>query len=115
MIKAGRKLPQRPPKGVITTEDMFSALRRSLLTGEKINAGVCRDMHLSMAKTARAMGLQNAFGVSYATRAGAHLILTTTPDSYGTVSTINYGKIEHSKGKSEREHWSSKLECHHGD
>ena len=49
---------------------------------------------------ARAMGLQNAFGVSYATRAGAHLILTTTPDSYGTVSTINYGKIEHSKGKS---------------
>ena len=85
-------------KGVVTTEDMFSAMRRSLINGDKIDAGVCRDMHLSMAKMARAMGIKNAYGVGYATRASGHLILTTTPDSYGTVSTVNYNRIEHSKG-----------------
>ena len=94
-------ISDKASKGVVTTEDMFHALRKSLLTGvEAMDAGVCRDMHLSMAKMARAMGVKNSYGVSYATRAGAHLILTTTPDSYGTVSTVNYGKIEHSKGKS---------------
>tara|TARA_B100000925_G_C22010862_1_gene476349 strand:- start:8253 stop:10223 length:1971 start_codon:yes stop_codon:yes gene_type:complete len=87
-------------KGVVTTEKMFEAMRRSLITGNKIDAGVCRDMHLSMAKMARAMGLKNAYGVTYSTRNSGHLILTTTPESYGKVSTINYGRIEHSKGVS---------------
>ena len=59
--------------------------------------GVCRDMHMSMAKMARAMGIRNAYGISYANRSGGHMILTTTPGHYGEVTLINYGGIQQSK------------------
>lgn len=86
--------------GVVTTVELFSAINSSISTNKKIDAGVCRDMHLSMAKMARAMGIKNAYGLSFQTRASAHMVLTTTPDSYGKVSIVNYGNIETSSGAS---------------
>ena len=81
-------------EGFVSTVDLFKAIRDSVKTGTIIDAGVCRDMHMSMAKMAKAIGLNNAYGVSYQTRSNAHLILTTTPNSYGQVSTVNYSSVQ---------------------
>jgi len=110
--------------GDVSMTELFSAIDQSLLTGAKVTAGVCRDMHLAMAKMARAMGLSNAYGLSYQTRSGAHLVLTTTPDSYGDVSIVNYGASEtsgHASGAAAFENqdvissWGQRIEITSGE
>ena len=46
------------------------------------------------------MGIRNAYGLSYHTKASGHLVMTATPNEYGQVTLINYGRISTSKGTS---------------
>jgi len=84
----------RASGGTVHLTTMMSAIRTNLVTGSTIDAGVCRDMHQAGVKLARAMGIDEAFGVGFATRGGGHrTMVLTDPHNRANVYQLNYGRV----------------------
>ncbi len=86
-------------KGVVSLKEMIDAIKLSVVSGNKIDAGVCRDMHIAIAKLGRAMGMKHIYGLSYNTKDGGHLTtIATQTNNYGSVDSLNYSKHHEKKG-----------------
>ncbi|MBT6325124.1 MAG: hypothetical protein HOJ35_04090, partial [Bdellovibrionales bacterium] len=92
-------LNHKNSKGAVSLKQMIDAIKISMDSGNKIDAGVCRDMHIAIAKLGRAMGMKHIYGVSYNTHNSGHLTtVATQSNNYGSVDSLNYSKHHEKKG-----------------
>jgi hypothetical protein len=81
-------------EGRVELKQMMDAINGNVRNGTGIDAGVCRDMHQAAVRLARAMGINDAFGVGFATIGGGHRTLVLTdPNNRGQTVQLNYGSV----------------------
>jgi hypothetical protein len=90
--------------GVVTTGTMLKSAFETLQgfdIEEVPDAGVCRDMHQSVVRMARAMGMEETYGVSYITKSAGHLnLVTSDPNDRSKTYVVNYGQLFVNEGQS---------------
>ncbi|HXH75306.1 MAG TPA: hypothetical protein VNJ08_10095 [Bacteriovoracaceae bacterium] len=82
-----------------TDAEMMAAIDQSIRTGKMVPAGICRQMHQLAVRYAQAMGIKEAFGISFRTQGGGHRTLVlTSPDDPNKVIQLNYGYKSENNG-----------------
>ncbi|MFG1486274.1 transglutaminase-like domain-containing protein [Halobacteriovorax sp. RZ-1] len=86
---------ERDKDGVVTTEDIFEAIR----SGTK--AGVCRDIAVTQANVLKKLNVEDVYVVAYNTRNVGHAtVVVQDPGNKDRIINFNYGETRINEGQS---------------
>ncbi len=90
---------EREELGQITTEVVFDHIRRAVLDGEGLSAGICANIHSFMADILRRAGFE-ANAIAIPSPAGAHVVTVARDSASGTNYLLDYGTIYQGQSQS---------------
>ncbi|WP_158246887.1 MULTISPECIES: transglutaminase-like domain-containing protein [Pseudomonadati] len=86
---------QRDKEGVVTTEDLFQAIR------EGSKAGVCRDIAVAQANVLKKLNIDDVYVVAYNTRDVGHAtVVVQDPGNKDRIINFNYGETRINESQS---------------